>query len=187
MFCKIPNSEFRIPNSELNKWGRNIMKIRKTTMCDLNVVCDIYAAARDFMKLCDNPEQWGDVHPPRELIVEDIGAGTSYVCVDDDDCVVAVFYFNIERDPTYSLIDGQWLNDRPYGVVHRIARARNAVKGIGAFCIDWCFEQCHNVRIDTHEDNVPMIRLLEKLGFIYCGIIWIENGDERRAFQKVVL
>jgi RimJ/RimL family protein N-acetyltransferase len=155
-------------------------------MDDLDVVCDIYAGARNFMKQSGNPEQWGDVHPSRDLIVRDVNVGTSYVCVDDDDCVVAVFYFCVERDSTYSKIDGSWVNDEPYGVIHRIARKQKAAKGIGAFCINWCFEQCQNVRIDTHKDNAPMIRLLEKLGFTYCGIIWIENGDERQAYQKVV-
>jgi hypothetical protein len=97
--------------------------------------------------------------------------------------IVAVFYFNTEPDPTYDKIDGAWLDDKPCGVVHRIAK-RTQVKGAGAFCINWCFEQCHNIKIDTHSDNIPMKKLLGKLGFTYCGIIWIENGDERIAFQK---
>jgi len=87
-------------------------------------------------------------------------------------------------DSTYTKINGAWLSDAPYSVIHRIARAKNA-KGIGAFCINWCLEKAKNIRIDTHKDNAPMLKLLDNLGFTYCGIIWLENGDERLAFQKI--
>ena len=159
------------------------MIVRKTAIFDLNEVCRIYADARDFMRESGNPNQWKDIHPAREIIERDIQAGLSYVCVCDGE-IAAVFFFSTEREPTYGKIDGAWVNDEPYGVVHRIARARNAA-GAGAFCIGWCLEQCRNLRIDTHRDNVPMRRLLDKMGFSYCGFIWLENGEERLAFQKL--
>jgi len=162
------------------------MNIRKTTINDLDEVYDIYVFAREFMKQNGNPDQWGDMHPPRSLIEQDINEGKSYVCVDDNSQIVAVFYVCVEVDSTYAKIDGQWLNDEPYGVIHRIARGDNTAKGAGAFCINWCLEQYNNIRIDTHKDNVPMIKLLEKLDFTYCGIIWLPNGDERMAYQKIV-
>ena len=158
------------------------MIVRKTTMRDFNDVCDIYAQARVFMRESGNPDQWKDTYPPGEIIERDISNGKSYVCICDD-ITAAVFYFSIECDPTYEVIKGQWLNDEPYGVVHRIAKAREA-GGVGAFCLNWCFEQCGNVRVDTHNDNAPMKRLLDKLGFTYCGIILLANGNERLAFQK---
>lgn len=158
------------------------MIIRKAAADDLEEICRIYAGARAYMRESGNPGQWKDAHPAPEIVERDIQTGTSYVCVDGEKIAV-VFYFNIERDPTYGKIDGRWLNDEPYGVVHRIARDRDAT-GAAAFCLDWCFEQCRNLRIDTHRDNAPMRGLLEKLGFCYCGIIWIENGEERIAFQR---
>jgi hypothetical protein len=134
------------------------------------------------MRDTGNPLQWGDVHPPKDLIESDIEKGLSYVCVHDGR-TVAVFYYNMEVETTYGKIDGKWLSGDEYGIVHRIASNRS-VKGAGAYCLDWCFEQCGNIRIDTHEDNIPMRKLLEKLGYTYCGIIWLDNGDERMAFQK---
>jgi len=159
------------------------MSIRKTTLQDLPIVMDIYEQARAMMRESGNPNQWKDDRPSQEQIIRDIDQRVSYV-YEIDGTIVAVFYFNVQTDPTYSKIDGQWLNDGPYGVVHRIARARDA-KGVGAFCLNWCFAAHPNIRIDTHRDNAPMLKLLDKLGFVYCGIIWIENGDERMAFQKV--
>jgi hypothetical protein len=46
-------------------------------------------------------------------------------------------------------------------------------------------EDSGNIRIDTHRDNVPMLSLLDKSGFERCGIIYLKNGDERIAFQKI--
>ena len=99
--------------------------------------------------------------------------------------MAAVFYFAAEEDPTYGVIkDGAWLSDAPYGVVHRIASGR-AVKGAASFCLEWAFGQTGNIRIDTHENNIPMQNMLKKNGFRYCGRIYLENGEPRIAFQKV--
>ena len=160
------------------------MMIRKTDMGDFGEICRIYADARDFMRESGNPSQWRDDRPSIETVERDILEGASYVCTRSD-AIVAVFFFIIGNEPTYGRIMGAWLNNDPYGVVHRIARARGA-SGAGSFCMDWCYEQCRNLRVDTHRDNAPMRRLLDKLGFSYCGIIWLENGEERLAYQKAV-
>ena len=68
-------------------------------------------------------------------------------------------------------------------MIHRIT-ARQGVRGAASFCIAWCYEKCGNLRIDTHQDNLPMRRCLERNGFSYCGIIHIADGSERIAFQK---
>ena len=152
-------------------------------MEDLKQVMEIYARARAFMAEHGNPNQWGTTNPPVEKVVNDIQTGRSYVCVQQNE-IAAVFYYAQEVDPTYHVIEGgTWPNDRPYGVVHRIASA-GTVKGAGAFCLNWAFEQCQNLRIDTHKDNFVMQNLLKKLGFVYCGIIYIADGSERLAYQK---
>ena len=156
--------------------------IRKAATGDLEEILSIYSEAREFMRESGNPDQWKDHYPPRELIEKDIQTGKGCVCAEKNE-VAAAFYFNVERDPTYERIDGEWLNNEPYGVIHRIAKRRGA-KGAGAFCINWCYEQYRNIKIDTHRDNLPMRKLLGKLGFVYCGIIWLETGEERLAFQK---
>ena len=166
----------------MTTWGDEPVIIRKTTTHDLDEVCLIYAGARAFMRESGNMNQWNDGHPSREVIERDIEAGTSYVCISED-YIAAVFFYSTGPDPTYGKINGAWLNDDPYGVVHRVARAQRGT-GASAFCLDWCFEQCRNLRIDTHRDNAPMRNRLDKMGFTYCGIIWLANGDERLAFQK---
>lgn len=170
-------------------YGNGRMRIRKTTENDFERVMEIYAYARDFMAKAGNPNQWGPTNwPPEDLIHSDIKEGNSYVCENDNGAVAGVFYFTSGKDiePTYrEITDGSWLDDSIYGVVHRIA-SDGSEKGIGRFCINWAFEQCGHLRIDTHTDNVIMQNLLTKLGFKKCGIIYVVEDDYPRfAFEKV--
>ena len=102
----------------------------------------------------------------------------------NQDEIAAVFYFCVEDEPTYNKIGGRWLSDETYGVVHRLASSRK-IKGAGEYCMRWCFDMYPNIKVDTHEDNAPMRGLLQKLGYEYCGTVWMENGAERRAYQKI--
>ena len=163
------------------------MEIRKSTLNDLDRIMQIYALARRFMAAHGNPNQWGPTHwPPEELIRRDIETGNSYVC-EHEGRVVGTFYFIQGRDiePTYArIVDGTWADDSPYGVVHRIA-ADGSVRGVGAYCINWAFDRCGHMRIDTHNDNTVMQRLLEKLGFQRRGTIFVrEDNDPRIAYEK---
>ena len=158
------------------------MHIRLTAADDLQAVEKIYEDARVFMAENGNPGQWGSSWPPMSLIKEDMALGRSYVCEENGE-ILAVFMFGSGPEPLYEEVSSEWLNDLPYCVAHRIATA-GGHRGIGAFCLNWCFEQCGNLRIDTHRDNRPMQGLLKKLGFEYCGITQAEDGAERLAFQK---
>ena len=162
------------------------MFIRPSIPEDLPRLLEIYKSARSFMAKSGNPTQWGNAWPPTSLLEQDIRSGHSYVCVHDKQ-VVGTFFFNYGKDiePTYAVIkDGAWQNDSPYGVIHRLA-GDGSVKGIGAYCINWCYEQCHHLRVDTHPDNQVMQRLLVKLGFTRCGIIHVvQDTMPRIAFEK---
>ena len=165
------------------------MEIRCTRPEELDEVMAIYAHARQFMAEHGNPHQWGpNQWPPRELVAQDIAEAKSHVCVTDDGRIAAVFYydFGYRVDPCYDVIDeGSWLDDSAYGVVHRIASA-GIVRGAGTACLEWAFAQCGHLRIDTHEDNYVMQRLLKKLGFTYRGIIYVhEDNDPRLAYERV--
>ena len=164
------------------------MRIRKSTEQDFDRMMEIYAYAREQMVKTGNPNQWGPTNwPPENLIHKDIEKGNSYVCENSTGEVIGTFYFICGKDiePTYHIItDGGWTDESPYGVVHRIA-ADGSEKGIGEFCINWAFEQCAHLRIDTHGDNKVMQHLLTKLGFVHCGTIYVEEDDyPRLAFEK---
>ena len=162
------------------------MEIRNTRPEELETVMAIYAAARAFMVDTGNPRQWAARNwPPEELIRQDIARGKSYVCEDKGEILAVFFYDQGHRiDPCYDHIeDGDWANDEPYGVVHRIAA--KAGSGAGKVCINWAFDRCGHLRIDTHGDNQVMQRTLGKLGFRRRGIIYVkEDTDPRIAFEK---
>ncbi|MBR7173672.1 MAG: GNAT family N-acetyltransferase [Clostridia bacterium] len=167
------------------------MKIRKTTPQDLDRVMEIYSFARHFMAQHGNPNQWGPTHwPPEALIRRDIRDGHSYVCVNEAGKVIGTFFFihGPDIDPTYrNISDGSWLDDSPYGVVHRIA-SDGSEKGVGAFCLNWAYDQCGHLRIDTHGANTVMQNLVRKMGFVHCGTIYVEEDDAPRlAYEKSAL
>lgn len=162
------------------------MKIRKATLADIPAAMKIYAGAREFMAKNGNPSQWTNGYPTEEFITNDINNGNSYVIVDDNNTINGIFAFIIGNDPTYDIIvGGNWLNEKPYGVIHRIA-SNGLIKGITEICMKWCFEQIDNIRIDTHKDNTTMKNAILRNGFEYCGIIYCHNGTERIAFQKYI-
>ena len=160
------------------------MKIRSAQPEDIDMIMEVYAAAKLFMCKSGNKNQWTNGYPPRDLIMTDIRAGNCYVCTGSDNEIVGTFFYKQGPDVTYQQIyDGKWLNDHPYGVVHRLAGSGKA-KGVASHCLDWCFNQCKNIRVDTHRDNAVMRNILKKNGYTFCGIIYVANGTERLAFQK---
>lgn len=159
------------------------MKVRQAKSTELLGIMEIYERARTFMREHDNAAQWGSGYPSKTLVERDLQNGHLYACEESGE-LAGVFMFYTEPEPTYQVIEeGKWLNERPYGTMHRMASA-GKVKGVSAFCLDWCFSQCGNLRGDTHQDNYVMQRVFEKNGFVKCGIIYVEDGTPRIAYQK---
>lgn len=161
------------------------MIIRLAELREKDEILSIYDSARVFMRESGNPNQWAGKYPDEDTVLRDIENEKLYVCKENED-ILAVFYYNVGIDPTYlKIYDGEWLDDEPYGVIHRIAVSDKARgKGVAKVCFDFAYDKCGNVRIDTHRDNIPMQRALEKNGFTRCGIIYLANGDERIAYQR---
>lgn len=158
------------------------MNIRKSAIEDLPKIEEIYAAARERMFKSGNLYQWGTVHPPREMIIGDIEKGTGYV-VENGGKICGVFAFIVGDDPTYGYIEGKWLDNEKYGTIHRIA-GDGKETGVLGCALDFCSKIVPNIKIDTHSDNKIMQHLLEKYGFVNCGIIYVGDGTPRIAYQK---
>lgn len=156
--------------------------VRKATVQELNEIMDIYAMARSFMRNTGNANQWKNIYPPKELLEKDIELGNLYLVCEEED-ILAVFAFIPGVDPTYNEIEGAWLNDKPYAAIHRVASAGKK-KGMLHECVKYALKYSDNIKIDTHNDNKVMQHQLEKEGFIRCGIIKLENGEPRIAYQK---
>ena len=161
-----------------------LLKIRLTKKHDFETVMEIYRYAREQMRRSGNPNQWYDKFPEASTISDDIDCNHSYV-IERDDVIVGVFTFIIGDEPTYKRIEGSWKNNNKYGTIHRIA-SNGQEKGIFELCLKYCESKISNIRIDTHQDNKIMQHLIEKNGFEECGIIYVEDGSPRKAYQKFI-
>ena len=162
--------------------SRIIREAQPKDMADIMKVMD---AAKKIMRQSGNMHQWGEGYPSEAVIMADMERNVGFV-IEDDGKTVCYFAFLPSPEPTYARIyDGKWLDDeRPYHVVHRIGSYPDA-HGIFGSIMDYCFSKDPNIRIDTHRDNHIMQHNIEKHGFTYCGIIYLANGDERLAYQKI--
>ena len=160
--------------------------VRPASNGDLAGIMKIMERARSFMASVGNPNQWIAGYPQKELMESEIAEGHCFVCINVDGKLVATFCFIDGVDPNYKYIeDGEWLNDKPYSVLHRLA-SDGTCSGIFDFCLEWCSSRSRNIRVDTHRDNQILQHLLLKHGFTYCGIIYVSNGTPRLAFQRCI-
>ncbi len=157
------------------------MYVRKATEADFIEITHIYAHARNFMRDTGNPTQWKHTYPTENIILSDIKNGYLHI-LEDEDGMQGVFALLPEGDPIYQTIEGKWLNDAPHAAVHRVASAGKK-KGILSECMRYCLSMFQNIKIDTHKDNQIMQHQLEKAGFLPCGIVTLENGETRIAYQ----
>lgn len=159
------------------------MEVRTALPEDFGEIQRIYAYAREFMRQSGNPNQWRTDKPDPELIREDLRIGRSFL-ITEAGRSCGVFALLPGPDPTYSVItEGAWPDNRPYGVIHRIAGDGTA-RGILDTALEFSFQRFDTLRIDTHRDNRVMQHLLNRFGFQRCGIIFLEDGDPRIAYQK---
>lgn len=166
------------------------MKFRKSKIEDIPMMMEIIKQAQNYFKSKDI-DQWQDGYPNEENLREDIIQGESYVMLLDDK-IVATAVISFRGESTYNEIyRGNWLSDREYAVVHRVA-VNDGYKGQGLShkIIEFSQKKCKelgysSIKIDTHKDNFVMRSLLEKNGFKYCGIILLEDGAERVAYEKL--
>ena len=171
------------------------MTIRPATESDLPALRPVFEAAKGIMRSDGNFHQWDTPgFPPDSLLLHDIERGGGYVIEisprdpsglgrNDNISVIAYFALLPSPEPTYDVIEGAWLTDEPYGVIHRMASYPD-VHGIFAAIIDFAAARYAHLRIDTHRDNRIMQHLIEKHGFTYCGIIRLTDGTPRLAYER---
>ena len=78
--------------------------------------------------------------------------------------------------------EGNWKSEEPYAAVHRVA-SDGTVQGVIGHVMDYCSAQVPHLRIDTHKDNKVMQHVLEKYGFVSCGIVHVRDGSPRIAYE----
>ena len=167
--------------------------IRKSTVADIAGLMPIFEEARGTIAAL-GIDQWQNGYPSEDVILADIKKEQSYLC-EIEGGICGTFAVIDDGEPTYSKIyDGEWLtgNSDGYIAIHRVAIAVSSRgSGLSGKIIDCAADFArqkgrNSLRIDTHRGNAVMRRMLEKNGFSYCGVIYLTNGDERVAYEKII-
>lgn len=167
------------------------MEFRKTNHKDIENVMEIIKQSQQYFKE-QGIDQWQNGYPNPQVIKNDIDNNNSYVLLKDRK-ILATTAISFDGEETYNEIhDGKWLSNDDYAVIHRIAVDTNH-KGLGLAgkIIKEAEKKCSergvkSIKVDTHEDNKSMQKLLLKNGFEYCGVIYLEDGAKRIAFEKTL-
>ena len=165
------------------------MFLRLAIIEELDTIWGIIQDAIEQRKK-DGSDQWQNGYPNEKTIADDIQNKFGYVLIEND-VIIAYAAIIFGEEPNYKEIEGKWLSDDKYTVVHRVATAKeHKGKGIATAL----FKQIetlsmHNhlfsIKVDTNFDNIPMLRILEKLNYTYCGEIFF-SGASRKAFEKLL-
>lgn len=167
------------------------MIFRHAVKSDINDIMKIIGQAQAYLKEL-GIDQWQNNYPNQETILNDMERSNSYVLLKDNH-IVATVAVSFDGEKTYDRIyEGQWISHKEYAVIHRIA-VENDHKGSGLSSIiikkieKLCLKAgIMSIKVDTHEENISMQSLLKKNDFKYCGIIYLENGNKRIAYEKIL-
>lgn len=162
------------------------MELRLAFPNEVGKIMTIIEEARAFLK-ASGSDQWQGAYPAETDIFEDILKGQGWVAVIEGDIVAYAAVIVGQEEAYEKIYDGKWQHNHPrYTVFHRIAvSGQFSGQKIGQTFIQGLIEghAGPDFRCDTHEKNVIMQHILEKLGYVYCGKIPLEG--ERLAYQKI--
>lgn len=167
------------------------MKFRKSVESDIHNIMSIIQQAQEYFNQ-NGINQWQNHYPNFETIGNDISKGYGYV-LQKGQSIIGTVAVSFDGDKNYdSIFGGEWIGSHNYAVIHRIAiddrykgcgYSSEMIKNIEKICLK---RGVHSIKVDTHKANVSMQRLLQKNGFQYCGIIYLEDQSERIAFEKLL-
>lgn len=164
------------------------MQFRSATEGDAARIWEIIQQAQTQMRSL-NSKQWQNGYPSPVNIARDIEKGYGYVLTNDNR-VVAYGAVIFDGEPAYDALEGKWLSDNPYVVVHRLAVADEVKqRGVATEFMHRVEELSlskgiYSFRLDTNFDNHYMLKMLSTLGFTYCGEVMYQ--DPRKAFEKLL-
>lgn len=164
------------------------MEIRQAFPNEIGAIMTVIESARIALAEAGSSQwQGADGYLTEEIIFDDVLKGQAYVGIIDGQ-IVSYAAVVTDGEPAYEKIyDGDWKHhNNRYVTFHRIAVLREFTgqKNAQTF-IQGLIEgtDAHDFRCDTHEKNLVMQHILEKLGYVYCGKVPIDG--ERLAYQKI--
>ena len=139
----------------------------------------------------DGSKQWQDGYPNPEVVQKDIEQGEGFVLVNGE-TIIGYSAVLINYEPAYAEIEGNWLTNDDFVVIHRVAIsekylgkgfAKIIIKNIEDFALS---NNIYSIKADTNFDNTAMIKIFENSGYTYCGEVYF-RGSSRKAYEKVLV
>ncbi len=168
-----------------------VMTFKPAEKEDAQAIWAIIQDAQAYLK-GQGIDQWQNNYPNMETINDDINNKYSYVLSNENEILGTIVVIFADDITYHSIYEGEWLTSGSYAVMHRLAinpehhglgLASEVMKHAESMCVKKGFP---SVRVDTHKENKAMQKVLVNNGFVYCGIIYLVDGNERMAFEKVL-
>lgn len=162
---------------------------RKAEKADADAIWLILQSAIQKRKE-EGSNQWQDGYPNPEVVERDIANSYGYVLCNQDE-IIGYCALLVNDEPDYDIIEGKWLTESEFVVFHRIAisekylgkgQAQKMMLGIEEQTKSWGIR---SIKADTNFDNAAMLKIFEKMGYNYCGKVYM-RGSPRRAYEKVL-
>ncbi|HGC6878359.1 TPA: GNAT family N-acetyltransferase [Streptococcus agalactiae] len=134
-------------------------------------------------------DQWQkeDGYPNRNDIIDDILNGYAWVGIEDGMLATYAAVIDGHEEVYDAIYERKWLHDNHrYLTFHRIAISNQfRGRGLAQTFLQGLIEghKGPDFRCDTHEKNVTMQHILNKLGYQYCGKVPLDGV--RLAYQKI--
>lgn len=174
---------------------------RKAVPEDLDRIVLIIQGAKERMRDAGRT-QWQGAYPGISDIMKDIESGYGYVavfpghselgCEQETDGVIAGYCAVVfSGEPAYDHLEGRWISEENYVVVHRMAVSGNMLgRGVSKMMFGAVSELAlsngvRSFKVDTNYDNIQMNHILKSLGFSECGTIRYADGP-RIAYEKIL-
>jgi GNAT superfamily N-acetyltransferase len=138
----------------------------------------------------DGSNQWQDGYPNPDVVQKDIESGHGFVLVEGE-TIIGYSAVIMNDEPAYDNIEGKWLTNEDFVVIHRVALSEQHLgKGLAKIIIGYIEDfalqnKIYSVKADTNFDNIPMMKIFKNLGYTLCGEVFF-RGSPRKAYEKVL-
>ena len=140
--------------------------------------------------------QWQQGYPNEDTFINDINNKSLYGIYENNNLMAYGAYI-LGKDINYVEIDGKWdipANEKDLAI-HRVAvdcNCHGKKYGIKILKYGIIYAKklgCLTVKVDTHKNNIPMQKCINKSGFVYKGIVKIirDKLDNLRNAYEIVL
>ncbi|MBQ0148174.1 MAG: GNAT family N-acetyltransferase [Flavobacteriaceae bacterium] len=165
-------------------------KFRNATINDIDIIWKLLEQGIQKRKK-EGSNQWQDGYPNKDVVRNDIENNYGFIIENDKNTILGYIAAIEEIEPAYEIIEGNWLTNDKYIVLHRlVVDTINPIKGLATWIMHNIEQlildrEIYSIKVDTNFDNIGMLRIFDKLNYHYCGKVFF-RGSPRLAFQKIL-